>query len=243
MELHTIHRWIGARPSVKSTRTILSSSVTCLALMSYCTFWCHNFDRSAYGIIESSDFIVDFIVFPSHQITRVAGRYLPVGVYISTSLPQWDCGQMHSGHEEILVILFAAFLWVNFRGKSFQYMSITSETYPWELPCWFWLQFAPNLVERCIKMAFMASVDKCTGHHHDIEVVASLSFNMLKLVVGKSRWEEVVYLARTCGVCSDSIQVFIYWFKWIWSCWREPFAMWWCNIVIGTQGLYSGLTI
>ena len=48
---------------------------------------------------------------------------------------------------------------------------------------------------------------------------------------------------RTCGVCSGSIQVFIYWFKWLWSCWRDPFQMWWCNIVIGTQGLYPGLTI
>ena len=43
--MHTAHRWIGARPnclcwpSVKSTRKILSSSVTCLVLMSYCTSW------------------------------------------------------------------------------------------------------------------------------------------------------------------------------------------------------------
>ena len=34
--------------------------------MSYCTSWWHSFDRSAYGIIESSDFIME-TVFPSHH--------------------------------------------------------------------------------------------------------------------------------------------------------------------------------
>ena len=59
MGLHTAQRWIVVRPnfhcwsSVKNTRKIFSSSVTCLVLMSYCTSWWHRFDWSSYGIIES----------------------------------------------------------------------------------------------------------------------------------------------------------------------------------------------
>ena len=54
--------WIGARPnfhcwpSVKSTRKIYSSSVTCLVLVSYCTSWWPSFDGSVYGILESCMF-------------------------------------------------------------------------------------------------------------------------------------------------------------------------------------------
>ena len=55
----------------------------------------------------------------SDWIIRVVGRYLPVGVDISTSLPQQDRGQMHLGHGEILD-LFAASLWVTSSGTSFQ---------------------------------------------------------------------------------------------------------------------------
>ena len=55
----------------------------------------------------------------SDWIIRVVGKYLSVGVDIFTSLPQRDCGQMHSGHGDILVLLFAASLWVNFPSTSF----------------------------------------------------------------------------------------------------------------------------
>ena len=50
-------------PSVKSTRKISSSPVTCLVLLSYCTSWWHSFDQSACGIMESSDSIEE-TVFP-----------------------------------------------------------------------------------------------------------------------------------------------------------------------------------
>ena len=56
----------------------------------------------------------------SDWIIRVVGRYLLVGVDNSTSLPQRDCGKMHSGHGEILVLLFGASLRVNLSGTLFQ---------------------------------------------------------------------------------------------------------------------------
>ena len=187
MGLHTAHRWIVARPnchcwpSVKSTKKISSSSITCLVLMSYCTSWWRSFDRSAYGIIESSDFIVE-TVFPLHHQSvqshacstqreqfdqwldyKSCWQISSRGCwYISTSLPQPDCDQMHSGHGEDLV-LFAAFCgWIflarNFSRCQFRLKHTLSSLADSDcslLPIW---------SERNIEMAFMASADKCTGY-------------------------------------------------------------------------------
>ena len=169
MGLHTAHRWTGARPncncwpSVKRTRKISSSSITCLFLKSYCTSWWHSFDRSAYGIIESSDFIVETVFSSHHQSVHSHA--------CSTQREQYDqlldyksCWQICCRRCWYFYISATTRLWSNaFRTwrdfSSFCCISVGEFSWniisvdvnslrniPWELPCWFWLQFAPNLV-------------------------------------------------------------------------------------------------
>ena len=139
----------------------------------------------------------------------------------------------------------------------------------------------PIWSEHSIQIAFMASVDKCTGHqvclcftrwgmylqhvqfwatnvlclaskeellyhalHHDmIEVMVSHSFSSNWWIrrVGRRK----LYSQRGSVGFASAVSIY----SSIGSIdlgpveWREPFQMWWCNIVIGTQGLYPVLTI
>ena len=129
--------------------------------MSYCTSWWHSFDRSAYGIIESSNSIVETL-FPSlHQyvqsmhvqlsrnnltsdwIIRVVGRYHKSRrfwyFYISATTILW------SNAFRTWIDFSSPFLCISV--GEFSWHIIPSETYLWELTCWFWLQFVHTLVK------------------------------------------------------------------------------------------------
>ena len=97
-------------------------------------------------------------------ILRVVGRYLPVGADIATSLPQRDCGQIHSGHGQIFFFLLYLCGWILL-------------VHHFNRCCQFRLKLNPEsslliLIAVCsqsgqntlFKMVFMASANKCTGH-------------------------------------------------------------------------------
>ena len=188
------HAWdctqliIGARlnchcwPSVKSTRKILSNSVTCLALMSYCTSWWHSFDRSTYGIIESSDFIVETI-FPSHHQCVQSHACSTQKERFDQWLDYKSCWQIYSHmliflhlcHNEIVVKYiqdmerFECFFLLHLCGWIFlvnhfsrcqSRLKHTLESSLADSDC----SLLPIWSGHSIQMASMASTDKCTGH-------------------------------------------------------------------------------
>ena len=132
--------------------------------MSNCTSWWHSFDRSAYGIIESNDFIVG-TVFPSYHRSVQSHACLTQQKQFDQWLDYKSCWQISSRRCWYFYISATTRLWPNaFRtwrdfSSSFCCIYVCEFSWyiisvdvnsgwniSWELPCWFWLPFAPNLV-------------------------------------------------------------------------------------------------